>query len=87
MADIKKVMDMIKEHDVKYVDFRFTDPRGKWQHLAHHVTTINEDFLDRGRHVRRLVDRRLEGDQRVRHAADARIARPRCSTRSRRRPR
>ncbi len=35
MADaVKKVMDMIKENDVQYVDFRFTDPRGKWQHTA-----------------------------------------------------
>jgi glutamine synthetase len=25
-----------------------TDPRGKWQHLAHHVRTINEDFLNEG---------------------------------------
>ena len=48
MSDTQKVMDMIKEHDVKYVDFRFTDPRGKWQHLAHHVRTITEDFLDEG---------------------------------------
>src|SRR5919109_3231959 len=48
MADFKNVMSMIKEHDVKYVDFRFTDPRGKWQHLAHHVKTINEDFLAEG---------------------------------------
>src|SRR5438105_1998294 len=48
MSDIKNVMSMIKEHDVKYVDFRFTDPRGKWQHLAHHVKTINEHFLAEG---------------------------------------
>ncbi|HWK48094.1 MAG TPA: type I glutamate--ammonia ligase [Stellaceae bacterium] len=48
MSDVKKVMEMIKEHDVKYVDFRFTDPRGKWQHLAHHVKTISEDFLKEG---------------------------------------
>ncbi len=48
MADTKKVLDMIKEHDVKYVDFRFTDPRGKWQHLAHHLRTITEDFLNAG---------------------------------------
>ncbi len=48
MSDIQKVMNMIKEHDVKYVDFRFTDPRGKWQHLAHHIRTINEDFLAGG---------------------------------------
>jgi glutamine synthetase len=48
MSDIQKVMSMIKEHDVKYVDFRFTDPRGKWQHLAHHIRTITEDFLAGG---------------------------------------
>ena len=48
MSDTDKVMEMIKEHDVKYVDFRFTDPRGKWQHLAHHVRTISEDFLNEG---------------------------------------
>ena len=45
MADTQNVLDMIQEHDVKYVDFRFTDPRGKWQHLAHHVRTITDDFL------------------------------------------
>ncbi|MBV8777375.1 MAG: type I glutamate--ammonia ligase [Alphaproteobacteria bacterium] len=48
MADTDKVMALIKEHEVKYVDFRFTDPRGKWQHLAHHVRTINPDFLTGG---------------------------------------
>jgi glutamine synthetase len=48
MSDIQKVMNLIKEHDVKYVDFRFTDPRGKWQHLAHHIRTITEDFLSGG---------------------------------------
>src|SRR5260370_22485304 len=48
MSDIQKGMNMIKEHDVKYVDFRFTDPRGKWQHLAHHVRTISGHFLPGG---------------------------------------
>src|SRR5579864_4640191 len=48
MADTKKVLEMMKEHDAKYVDFRFTDPRGKWQHLAHHVRTITDDFLNEG---------------------------------------
>ncbi|BBK37243.1 glutamine synthetase [Allostella sp. ATCC 35155] len=48
MSDMKTVFEMIKENDVKYVDFRFTDPRGKWQHLAHHVCTITEDFLTDG---------------------------------------
>ena len=44
----KKVMDMIKENDVQYVDFRFTDPRGKWQHTAQHVSTIDEDVFKDG---------------------------------------
>jgi glutamine synthetase len=48
MADTAKVLDMIKENDAKYVDFRFTDPRGKWQHLAHHVRTITHEFLNDG---------------------------------------
>src|SRR5208337_597035 len=47
-ARTDKVMALIKEHEVKYVDFRFTDPRGKWQHLAHHIRTITEDFLNEG---------------------------------------
>src|ERR1700761_4550617 len=48
MSDSGKVMALIKEHEVKYVDFRFTDPRGKWQHLAHHVRTITPEFLTGG---------------------------------------
>jgi glutamine synthetase len=47
MADTKKIFDMIKERDVKYVDFRFTDPRGKWQHTAQPVHTVDESiFVD-----------------------------------------
>jgi glutamine synthetase len=48
MSEVKKVLDLIKEHDVKYVDFRFTDPRGKWQHTAQHVVTVDEDLLTEG---------------------------------------
>ena len=46
--DVKKVLDMIKENDVKYVDFRFTDPKGKWQHTAQHVCTVDADMLSEG---------------------------------------
>jgi glutamine synthetase len=44
----KKVLDLIKENDVQYVDFRFTDPRGKWQHISQYVTTVDEDMLTEG---------------------------------------
>ncbi len=43
-----KVLELIKENDVQYVDFRFTDPRGKWQHITQHVSTVDEDFLAEG---------------------------------------
>jgi len=48
MADVNSVLEMIKDNDVKYVDFRFTDPRGKWQHVAQHVSTVDEDMLSDG---------------------------------------
>ena len=46
MSDVKKIMEMIKENDVSFVDVRFTDPRGKMQHLSQHVDTINEETLE-----------------------------------------
>ena len=47
MANANTVLEMIKERDVKYVDLRFTDPRGKMQHLTMDVDTIDEDaFAD-----------------------------------------
>ena len=48
MSDISKVFDLIKEHDVKYVDLRFTDPRGKLHHTAQHISTIDEDVFEDG---------------------------------------
>ncbi|MBW7849752.1 MAG: type I glutamate--ammonia ligase [Rhodospirillales bacterium] len=48
MSDASRVLEMIKENDVKYVDFRFTDPKGKWQHTAQHVSTVDEDMLTEG---------------------------------------
>ena len=37
MQTAKDVLKAIKDNDVKYVDFRFTDPRGKWQHVTFDV--------------------------------------------------
>ena len=48
MTTAKNVMKMIKDNDVKYVDFRFTDPRGKWQHVTFDVTLIEEDTFAEG---------------------------------------
>ena len=45
--DAKQVLAMMKEKDVKFVDFRFTDPRGKWQHTARMASATDEStFVD-----------------------------------------
>ncbi|WP_299616168.1 type I glutamate--ammonia ligase [Pelagibius sp.] len=48
MSDAKTILEMIKENNVVYVDYRFTDPRGKWQHLAIHVDAVDDDALTEG---------------------------------------
>jgi len=48
MSDPNKIIAMIKENDVKYVDLRFTDPRGKWQHLAMCADAMDEEALSEG---------------------------------------
>src|SRR6266702_1802621 len=44
-ADIHK---LIKEKEVKSVDVRFTDPRGKWQHVTFDLMMVDDDFLNEG---------------------------------------
>ncbi len=48
MADTTSVKQLIKEKDVKYVDLRFTDPRGKWQHVSFDVSLVDDDFFTDG---------------------------------------
>ena len=48
MTTPKDVLKMIKDNDVKYVDLRFTDPRGKWQHVTFDVGMIEEDTFAEG---------------------------------------
>ncbi|HHN66773.1 MAG TPA: type I glutamate--ammonia ligase [Thermopetrobacter sp.] len=41
------VLKMIKDNDIRYVDLRFTDPRGKMQHLTMDISAMDEDaFAD-----------------------------------------
>lgn len=46
---VENVMDMIKEHDVKFIDLRFTDIKGKEQHISIPVNQINDDFFEEGK--------------------------------------
>jgi len=44
----KEFLKLKKEGEFKWVDLRFTDPRGKWQHLTMDADVVNEDMLEDG---------------------------------------
>ena len=47
MKTAKEVLKAIKDNEVKYVDLRFTDPRGKWQHFTFDQALVDEEaFAD-----------------------------------------
>lgn len=48
MKSVKDVMKAMKENDVRYVDFRFTDMNGKWQHVTFDASLVNEDLFEEG---------------------------------------
>ncbi len=45
---VKDMLKTIKEEDVEYVDIRFTDPRGKLQHVTVMADEVDEDFIEEG---------------------------------------
>ena len=45
---VADVMSMVKEHDVKFVDFRFTDTRGKEQHVTVPISAFNDEKFTQG---------------------------------------
>ena len=45
----KEVLGLIKEHEVKFVDFRFTDTIGKEQHVTVPAHTVDEDLFEDGK--------------------------------------
>src|SRR3954469_20537872 len=44
-ADVLKLM---KDKEIEWVDLRFTDPKGKWQHLTMCAVAVGEDELSDG---------------------------------------
>lgn len=48
MSVVDNVLKMIQENDVKFVDFRFCDTRGKEQHVTFPAHTIDEDTFEEG---------------------------------------
>jgi glutamine synthetase len=44
----KDIVKRIKDNEIEWVDLRFTDPKGKWQHLTMCAGVIDEDSLEDG---------------------------------------
>ena len=42
------VLKKIKDEKIKFVDLRFTDPKGKWQHVTFDQTLVDDDFFEEG---------------------------------------
>jgi glutamine synthetase len=45
----ENVLNMLKENNVKFVDFRFTDTRGKEQHVSMPAHVVDEDLFEEGK--------------------------------------
>jgi glutamine synthetase len=47
-ATAADILQRIKDEEIEWVDLRFTDPKGKWQHLSMVAGVIDEDSLTDG---------------------------------------
>ncbi len=48
MSNASDVLQKMKDNDIKYVDLRFTDPRGKMQHVTMDASVVDEDMFADG---------------------------------------
>lgn len=48
MSNHENVIKQIEENQIEYVDFRFTDPKGKWQHTTYMASEVDEELLHDG---------------------------------------
>ncbi len=46
---VENVLKMVQENDVKFVDFRFCDTRGKEQHVTFPASIVDEDLFEEGK--------------------------------------
>ena len=69
---VADVMKMVKENEVKFVDFRFTDTRGKQQHTTVPVSHFDEDKFISGHAFDGSSIAGWKGIEASGHAADSR---------------
>jgi glutamine synthetase len=44
----EKIAKLKKDEDLRWIDLRFTDPKGKWQHLTMDAENLDDDMLEDG---------------------------------------
>ena len=48
MSAVAKALKLIKDEEIEYLDIRFTDPKGKLQHVTLVTDLVDEDFFEEG---------------------------------------
>lgn len=48
MTSSSKILQSLKEQEIEFLDLRFTDMRGKMQHVTFDMAMVDEDFLEEG---------------------------------------
>jgi glutamine synthetase len=46
--DAGSILKRIEDEEIEWIDLRFTDPKGKWQHLTMASGAVDEDMLTDG---------------------------------------
>ena len=46
---VEKALELIKESEAKFVDLRFTDTKGKEQHVSIPASVVDEEFFEEGK--------------------------------------
>lgn len=45
---VSAIFDMVKNNNIKFIDFRFTDYKGKWLHISHCADAVGNEELEKG---------------------------------------
>lgn len=47
-SGVSRIFNLIKENNIKFIDFRFSDYQGKWLHISHCSDQVGEEELTKG---------------------------------------
>ena len=47
-SGVSVIFDLVKNNNIKFIDFRFSDYNGKWLHISHCADQVDEEALLKG---------------------------------------